>query len=88
MTRCRPQCNVQGNLRLWNRGLLPRSSRDSANPLQQDLGQESWQDRRSRILRDGDGEKPHRVRLFMRAVGAELGGCAVNYLRHNFLFLR
>ena len=26
--------------------------------------------------------------FFMRAVGAELGGCAVNYLRHNFLFLR
>jgi hypothetical protein len=26
------------------------------------------------------------VRLFMRAVGAELGGCAVNYLRHHFLF--
>jgi hypothetical protein len=40
----------------------------------------------SRILRAGDGEKLHRVRPFMRAVGAELGGCAVNYLRHHFLF--
>src|SRR5437899_3957528 len=33
-----------------------------------------------------DGETPHRVRLFMRVVGAELDCCAVNCLRHQFLF--